>query len=401
MHQKAKRFALVIGVIVALVAASVGFVSANVAGTAVNCDLTVRTLTCELPEQPPVTVTNTATVTVTATTTQTPVQTTPTTTQTQAPPTGSWWSGQSDKTTTKDGSFAAWRGRSLDIGGVWAATDSASNAINSPTWDIANPGCCPQHAYFKDMPRMDYAFGAFIDGAGNTWAQAAAGAYDSRWTQQWQTLKTSWGSRDPGGMFVRFAHEFNGNWYTWKVTPTDVTNFKAAWVRWANLGRQHFPGAKLVWSPNVGSSYAYDIRTLWPGDQYVDVVGPDIYNFWPWANTTAELDAAWNGTQNGGPRGYETFRLFALERGKPMALPEWGNDGEPAGDASGGGDSVSYIERMHAWLSQHGSTSGAPGTILYEVYFNVTGYTNSRFSLYPVNAEAGNTQAAAKYAELW
>lgn len=323
---------------------------------------------------------------------------TPRSTTTGAGSVGTWWSGQSDASTTKDGSFAAWRGRDVEIVGLWAATYSAQDAIDTPRWNVASPSQYPQFAAYVNATRLDYAFGALLDG--ESWAKAAAGAYDSRWIDQLDVLRSSWGNRPAGAVYLRFAHEFNGSWYPWRVTPADTANFKAAWVRWAGLARQHFPGARIVWCPNAGSSYEYDVRTLYPGDPVVDVIGVDQYNFWPWANTAQELQAKWEATDRGGPRGPETFRRFAAEHGKPMALPEWGNDSR-AGDASGGGDSPAFIAFVHDWLLANGSRTPAAGKVEYEIYFNVPGYGDSLFSLYPEDREPGNTQAAATYRQLW
>jgi len=255
----------------------------------------------------------------------------------------------------------------VEIVGLWAATDSAQDAIDTPRWNVASPSQYPQFAAYVNAPRLDYAFGALLDG--ESWAKAAAGAYDARWIDQLDVLRSSWGNRPAGAVYLRFAHEFNGSWYPWRVTPADAVNFTAAWVRWAGLARQHFPGARIVWCPNAGSSYDYDVRTLYPGDQVVDVIGVDQYNFWPWANTAQELQAKWEATDRGGPRGPETFRRFAAEHGKPMALPEWGNDSR-AGDASGGGDSPAFITFVHDWLLANGSRTPAPGKVEYEIYFN-------------------------------
>ncbi len=310
--------------------------------------------------------------------------------------TGTWWSGQSDTTTTQNGTFAAWRGRAVEIGGTWASSQNAGDAIASPTWSIA-----PGNPY-GNIPRMDYAIGAMIDNSGENWAAAASGAYDSRWAQQLQQLKTSWGSRQASNMFIRFAHEFNGNWYPWKVTPTDVTNFKNAWARFASLRNQYFPGAQIVWCPNAGSSYAYDIRTLYPGNSYVDIIGVDKYNNYPWVNDQASFNSEIVRTANGGPQGLETYRQFALQQGKPFAVSEWSNDGNPGGDSGeGGGDSPNYVQYFHDWLGANGSQTPQAGKVLYEVLFNVPGYANSLYSFYPLDLEPGNTDAANKYMQLW
>jgi hypothetical protein len=52
-------------------------------------------------------------------------------------------------------------------------------------------------------------------------------------------------------------------------------------------------------------------------------------------------------------------------------------------------------------LLANGSRTPAAGKVEYEIYFNVPGYGDSLFSLYPEDREPGNTQAAATYRQLW
>lgn len=278
--------------------------------------------------------------------------------------TGRWLSGESDAKTVADGTFADWRGRRIDIGGTWASYDSPEHQISSPNWAIA-PG-----SPFADTPRMDYAVGGPLDH--ETWAQAASGSFDARWIAQLQTLRTAWGSRAASNMFIRFAHEMNGNWFSWSVAPENTDNFIAAWRRFYNLVQAYFPGAQLVWAPNDQTSWTYDPRSLWPGDQYVNVVGVDSYNQYPWVNSQASFIAKMNAvTYQGGPIGLESWRRFALSHAKRFAIPEWAN--ASVANGGGGGDAPVFITLFHQWLVAHGGSG--PGTVLYEILFNVGGYS--------------------------
>lgn len=307
--------------------------------------------------------------------------------------TGKWFSGQSDTSTTKDGSFAAWRNRPVEIGGNWGSSENAADAIESPMWSISagNP--------YANTPRMDYAFGALL--AGENWASAAAGGYEGRWRAQLQRLKTAWdGGRLPSNLFIRFAHEMNGNWYPWSVPPGQEANFKTAWIRFYNLKQAYFPGAQLVWCPNAGSSYNYGgagiaagVDKLWPGDAYVDVVGIDTYNRDPWVNSASAFNAKMSGNQ-----GMESFRLFALQHGKPLAICEWSNSG--VNNGGGGGEAPVFIQLFYDWLTTHGSQTPAPGKVLYEVLFNVPGY-GDHYTFFPEGLESGNTETARQYRTLW
>ncbi len=301
-----------------------------------------------------------------------------------------WLSGESGNDTVQDGSFAAWRGRAVDIGGTWAATENPANQIASANWSIS-----PGNAYAA-TPRMDYAAGGPLQG--ETWAQAAAGKFDSRWAQQLRTMRTAWGNRAAGNMYIRFAHEMNGNWYSWSVAPRDVANYITAWHRYYNLVQANFPGAKLVWCANAGTMWNYDVRSLYPGDHYVDVVSVDAYNRDPWVNTAADFKNKINslGSQ-GGPVGVESWRKFALSHGKPLAISEWSNASVNIG--GGGGDAPVFMQEFHKWLSANGGTGA--GNVLYEVLFNVPGYGDHYELFGKGRASAYEPRAAAMYRALW
>jgi beta-mannanase len=109
-------------------------------------------------------------------------------------------------------------------------------------------------------------------------AQIAGGRYDA-YIAQWARDAAAY----PGRLLLRFAHEMNGNWYPWAVgvagsTPDD---YVAAYRR----VRRIFDDAgairvQWVWSPNVilgGNSDV--IRRSFPGEQFVDIIGVDGYNW--------------------------------------------------------------------------------------------------------------------------
>ena len=124
-----------------------------------------------------------------------------------------------------------------------------------------------------------------------------------------------------GTLYIRFAHEMNGDWFPWAVRPADIGNFKAAWVRFFNLKRSIFPGAELVFGTNTntsGSNMDYDWRTISPGDQYVDVYSVDWYSDRCASNFTVD--------GYGAPTGLLQHQQFAEQHGKPIGISEWGNN---------------------------------------------------------------------------
>jgi hypothetical protein len=313
--------------------------------------------------------------------------------QAQAPPAGKPLSGVSGGDTAQ--AFAKWRGTPLQIAGTWADVDSAE----APTWAL---GRGSQWAWWTGP--VDIALGG---PRGKTWAQAAKGDLDAEWRAKFEALKSAWEPRDPANLYVRFAHEFNGNWMPWSVEAGDVADYKRAYARFTALQRQIIPRSKAVWSPNSGTNQTYDVRTTYPGGEWVDVIGVDWYNTWPWVNTAQDFQTKINMRQgNGGPIGIEQWRQYAASVGKPLALPEWGNDSVGAAksneSAEGGGDAPVFFREFHAWLDDHGGTGA--GQVVYEVYFNIEkGYPDSEFWL--INGRGATNprmpRSTAAYRDLW
>lgn len=81
-------------------------------------------------------------------------------------------------------------------------------------------------------------------------------------------------------MMLSFAHEFNGDWYTWGTKTTTAAQFVAAWRRmhdvFATVGAKN---VTWIWTPNVVNARpTIRLAPYYPGDQYVDVVG--IVGYW-------------------------------------------------------------------------------------------------------------------------
>ena len=311
-----------------------------------------------------------------------------------AAPVRGWTSGASGNGVA-DGSFAAWRGSAVTVAGTWDDGD-ASVQRDLPT--------------LKDFSGwtgdLDVAVGGTVLDSGESYAQAAQGAYVDRWTAMAQNLQAARGT-SPGTTYVRPFHEFNGDWYKgWFVTPQNVQDYQKAFRLMAQTIRAACPQCKIVWSPNNGSSSgAAPIAEAYPGDEWVDVIGVDSYN--ANGNVIVTNDQTWteyaNATDGTNPVGPEAWRQFAQQHGKPISFPEWGlNHG------SGGGDNPAYVQHMHDWMAEHAAAPGdgdVAGKVVYDVYFNVAPDGNTGFLIKdgpnPLSAQAytsvrwGNTDGAA------
>lgn len=101
-----------------------------------------------------------------------------------------------------------------------------------------------------------------------------SGALDD-YLYRWADEIRDWGST----VYLRFAHEFNGHWYPWSpACGTSPTEYVQAWRRLHDVfSRQGAGNVQWVWAPTVGCSTA--LQDWYPGDEYVDVLGVDGYNW--------------------------------------------------------------------------------------------------------------------------
>lgn len=86
----------------------------------------------------------------------------------------------------------------------------------------------------------------------------------------------------PGVVWIRFAPEMNGAWEPWGagVGGNTAAQLVAAWRHlhevFAAAGASN---VRWFWCPNVPGAGEASLRSLYPGDDVVDVVGLDGYNF--------------------------------------------------------------------------------------------------------------------------
>lgn len=103
-------------------------------------------------------------------------------------------------------------------------------------------------------------------------AEIAAGNYDSYLRESAQLAR----SLPFQEVMIRFGHEMNGNWYGWSGDPSA---YVSAWRHVVSVFRQEgATNVKWVWAPNVDNG-SYPFASYFPGDEWVDYVGLDGYNW--------------------------------------------------------------------------------------------------------------------------
>jgi hypothetical protein len=169
-----------------------------------------------------------------------------------------------------------------------------------------------------------------------------AGDHDD-YIRSWARQIATWGHP----LWLRFAHEMNGDWYPWGMGVDGNTpeQYRAAWRRVHHIFEE--AGARnvvWVWSPNITyrQGTLYPLAGLYPGDDVVDVLAMDGYNWgdnrdhrWKWPGEVFD----------------ETMDQLRRTARKPIVIAE-------TGCAEQGGDKAEWIERFFGWLDRNEDLAG-------------------------------------------
>lgn len=157
----------------------------------------------------------------------------------------------------------------------------------------------------------------------------------------------AYGLRDvPSVVYLRPMHEMNGNWYPWagNVNGNTATDYIAAWRHMHDVFDQGgVDNVRWVWSP-----YALDVpidnrlEAYYPGDEYVDVLALDAYNWGTGGSHSGDhSEARW---QDVDALLSDPYRRLTELGYKPVWLAE-------VGSAEQGGDKAQWLRML---LLSHG-----------------------------------------------
>ncbi len=274
-------------------------------------------------------------------------------------------------------------------GGGRDAVGSGGTAAGEPTAGMAGAGGTPAtgpggsgDAKAELVPQHGLRFGAYVDGGQLAAREAMLGRKLSirhrffAWTDNWldDDLKTdvaagripmaTWEPRSASltdittgafdamaheraqaakaiakPIFLRFAHEMNGNWYSWGGAnngndATGPQKYVAAWKHLHDLFvADGATNVVWVWCPNIGGSPNADWNqpsAYYPGDAYVDWVGVDGYN---WG--TSQTWSKWTDFKDILGSVYAAYAAI----GKPLMIAE-------TGSVEGGGDKAAWVSAL-------------------------------------------------------
>lgn len=249
--------------------------------------------------------------------------------------------------------FESWLGRSVDVWETWNGYTwpEMLNVSGLHTY-MTGEGAAPFNRRWEGKASI----GQPMWSKGESAQTCNSGANDDNMRTVAQNIADA-GFPDA---YIRLGWEMNGYWFgdtqgAWQDTEGWIT----CWRRWHGILKGVSPDFKLVWNPNWNSNTgggAFDVRTAWPGDEYVDAAGPDIYDW--------NLDPAAT-SDTGEPNGIDAWIDFVVnEHNTPFAMPEWGLNVR-----DGGGDNPEFIQTITSRLSD----LKAQGMLEYASYFNLDG----------------------------
>lgn len=199
-----------------------------------------------------------------------------------------------------------------------------------------------------------------------------------------------------GDIILRLGWEFNGNWYTW-AAKDQTDNFAKYWRHIVTTIRSvpGTEGIKFCWNPTLGEQ-DFPAEKAWPGRDFVDYIGIDVYdetwmeNTYPWPAmaTDQEIEAhqqkAWKDWILNSPRGLAYWVDFSKKQNLPLAFPEWGLNSRI--DRHGGEDNPYFIQSMHDFVSnpQH--------NVAFHCYFDVNAGTDHIHQLSSGLGESGQPE---------
>lgn len=210
-----------------------------------------------------------------------------------------------------------------------------------------------------------------------TLADIARGSYDDNIISHADAM------RDFGRpIFLRFAHEMNGNWYPWAGSSNGgaaagPAGYVAAWRHVHDIFVQE-GATNVVWvwcvnqNDSPGDSWNHWTQ-YYPGDGYVDWVAVDAYNW---------------GTKNGGWRSFSSMMSASAYRdyaaSKPIMVAETSSNED-------GGDKAQWITDLATAVQ-----TGFPA-IEAVVWFDASGTDNWEIDSSPASLAAYRMVGTASY----
>lgn len=272
--------------------------------------------------------------------------------------------------------FEKERGAKVDIISVFVSNDAWPNAQS--TWYM-QPHVIP--ADFKGT--LNVAISLWPK-TGNI-DDAAAGKYNAEWEKLGRTIAAKYPDA-----YLRPGWEVNVPEMYWYGTTENAEKWKEAYRHAVNSLRKANDKFRICWVVGIGEGRAptaKDATIFYPGDQWVDFIGFDVYDWWPPYTSVAAIKQL-----KEAPYSWDWWLDFVKKRNKKLVIPEWGivNPGPSHKDyKSYGGDNPKFIQFAYNWMLENKEW------IEMECYFQHTA-KHIRTDLF-----TGNSPLASAEYKLW
>jgi hypothetical protein len=228
------------------------------------------------------------------------------------------------------------------------------------------------------------------DDGTSTLEDVAAGRYDDVFTQVAHELTVT----GRGDAVVRVGPTANVPSMPWAANVDNAPSYRAAARHVMSLLKQQVPSLRTEWDIGCGRGLEGTIdRTaaltrLYPGDDVTDVIGCVHFDAF---GVRAVPASEWNqALRLLSGVGLDDVADFARQRGKQLAIPDWGLDNQ----AAGGGDDPTFITRMHEYFTANADI------LAFENYYNDP-LPPRQSAIWNGPDATRNPLSAAEYRRLW
>ena len=296
---------------------------------------------------------------------------------------GAWlsgiWAGGDTATGERVERFGQWRESPVDAITMYPATD---------TWETIRTSNWHNETFATSPAILAYGLPLLPVNSGDTLADVANGKQD----EVFRRIATLLLDNGRGNSIVRIGWEANGAWFPWNATSDTAEDYRAAFRQVVSVMKQQAPD--LVFDFDIGCGVQLRgqkdrlaaLELLYPGDDVVDLIGCDTYD---WHHTKSVDEESWAATQR--PKdspGIADVADFARARNKGLTFPEWGL----ASPAEGGqGDNPYFIAKMRGFFEANADI------LVLESYFSepTTSLANSIWE------PDQNPRSSQEYARRW
>jgi hypothetical protein len=119
-------------------------------------------------------------------------------------------------------------------------------------------------------------------------ADAAKGLYNDHYLEAAQRL-AKWRPDEPV-LYIRTGWEFNGSWFPCSAV-SHSQDFIGAWRQFVDTYRSVSKRFLFDWCPSGCDHFPMNAEDAYPGDEYVDVIGLDVYDQEKWCRLRMRRNA--------------------------------------------------------------------------------------------------------------